>query len=363
MAAGLHIDIDGRVGDFTLRARFEAGLGTTALFGASGAGKTTLLRMIAGLERPSRGVIRAGDRVLFDRERGIDIPVHRRGIGYVFQEARLFPHMTVRANLLYARAARKGDAQTRLAAIVELMGIGALLERRPAGLSGGERQRVAIGRALLSRPSLLMLDEPLAGVDQARRREIIPYLDRLRAEAGIPLIFVSHELDDVARLADTMVVLRHGEVATHGVAAEIFASADFDALVGSGEAGALLDGTVTHVDEDFGIARINIGGAMIELALPRAKLGDRLTLRVRARDIAIARDPVTGISIRNQISAQVVQADRVDGAHVDVVLQAGTQRLVARITRRSLADLSLQPGDMVYALLKAVAVERPPTEE
>lgn len=362
MPAPLHIDIAGQVGTFALETAFAAGAGTTAVFGPSGAGKTTLLRMIAGLETPRRGTISAGGTAFYDSARGIDLPAHRRRIGYVFQESRLFPHMTVRANLTYAPAAKGGDAASRLDAIVDLMGIAHLLERRPARLSGGEKQRVAIGRALLSEPALLLLDEPLASLDRARRREIIPYLERVRAQADIPVIFVSHDLDDVARLADTLVVMREGRVAAHGPARDVFASGALGELAGIEETGVLLDGKVASLDGRYGIAGVDIGGASVELALPQAVPGERLRLRISARDVAIARRRIDGVSIRNQIEATVLETGAAGGAHADVVLDVGAQRLIARITRRSLDDLNLQPNDVVYALLKAVAVERPPEE-
>ena len=363
MTAPLHIDIAGQVGTFMLEATFEAGEGTTAVFGPSGAGKTTLLRMIAGLERPLRGVIRAGGTVFFDSERGVDLAAHRRRIGYVFQESRLFPHMTVRSNLTYAPAAKGPDTASRLDAIVELMGIAPLLERRSARLSGGEKQRVAIGRALLSEPALLLLDEPLASLDRARRREIIPYLERVREQAGIPIVFVSHDLDDVARLADTLVVMREGRVAASGPAREVFAGDTLGDLAGGEEAGALLEGQVAQVDADYGIARIDVGGSHVELALPQAVPGEEVRLRIRARDVGIALRRLEGVSIRNQIEARVVETSGQRGAHADIVLETGSQRLLARITRRSLDELNLKPGDVVYALLKAVAVERQPAEE
>ncbi len=207
-----------------MEADFAADWGVTALFGHSGAGKTTLLKMIAGTLRPESGRIAVGDFTLFDAERGINLPPEKRRIGYVFQEARLFPHMSVKRNLTYARWAGRRQATRSFDEVVALLGIGHLLDRRPSTLSGGERQRVAIGRALLSDPALLLLDEPLSSLDHARRQEILPFIERLRDESHVPIVYVSHEIDEVARLADQIVLLSAGRVTASG-AAHRFSSA------------------------------------------------------------------------------------------------------------------------------------------
>ena len=209
----LKVDIEKRLGEFTLAAAFETERGVTALFGTSGSGKTSLVNMIAGLLKPDRGLIALDGGVLFDSEKRINVPPHKRGIGYVFQEGRLFPHMNVRANLDYGRRmSGKPRDDAEFARVVALLGIGHLLDRRPGALSGGERQRIAIGRALLMQPRLLLLDEPLASLDSARKTEIFPYLERLRDEARIPMIYVSHSAAEIRRIANAVVYLADGRV-------------------------------------------------------------------------------------------------------------------------------------------------------
>lgn len=358
MSENLSVAVEGRAGDFRVSARFSSPAGITGLFGHSGAGKSTLLKMIAGLVCPQRGRIALSGRTLFDAESGIDIPVARRRTGFVFQDARLFPHMSVRANLTYAgRFGGRGN-QGSLDHVCELLGLGGLLERRPASLSGGERQRVAIGRALLSDPGILLMDEPLSSLDHARRQEVLPYLERMRAETSIPIIYVSHEIDEIARLADTLVVLSHGEMVAAGPAVEIFGRADLGPALGRHEAGALVEGEVVSVDADYGLARVRAGESEIELVAPDLKPGTMVRMRVRARDVAIARAVPEAISIRNRIRARVEEIVEETGPYVEIVLDVGGQVLRARITRKSHDELGLGPAQEVYALLKAISVER-----
>src|SRR4029077_11243429 len=235
----LEVDVDHARESFHLSARFSAVPGLTALFGRSGSGKTTLVDIVGGLIRPDRGRIAIDGQVLVDTERGIFVPKHRRRIGYVFQDSRLFPHLSVRSNLLYGRwFAGDGGTAANLASVVDLLGIGRLLERRPDSLSGGETQRVAIGRALLAQPRALLMDEPLASLDEARRAEILPYIERLRDEAGVPILYVSHSVAEVARLATTVVILSEGQVTAVGPVADVLALAD------SGDPGGVLDAVV-----------------------------------------------------------------------------------------------------------------------
>jgi molybdate transport system ATP-binding protein len=227
----LDVDVEKRLGNFSLSARFQSGNGVTAVYGPSGAGKTTLVNMIAGLVAPDRGRIAIDAAVLFDSAERIDLPPHRRRIGYVFQEGRLFPHFSVRYNLDFGRRmCGLPPDQAQMARIVGLLDIGQLLERRPGKLSGGERQRIAIGRALLMRPRLLLLDEPLASLDIARKREILPYLERLRDEVGIPMVYVSHQAAELRRIATSVVRLEAGKVAAAG-GKELLDAADADAVL------------------------------------------------------------------------------------------------------------------------------------
>jgi molybdate transport system ATP-binding protein len=358
MSAHLSVSVEGGAGDFHVSADFQSPAGITGLFGHSGAGKSTLLKMIAGLLCPKSGRIELSGRVLFDSDSHTNMPVAARRTGFVFQDARLFPHMSVRGNLTYASRFGGRANKRSLEDVCDLLGLDGLLDRRPASLSGGERQRVAIGRALLSDPAILLMDEPLSSLDHARRQEVLPYLERMRAETSIPIIYVSHEVDEVARLADTLVVLSHGEMVAAGPAVEVFGRADLGPALGRHEAGALVEGRVTSIDSDYGLAKVAAGASEIELVAPDLKPGSMVRMRVRARDVAIARSAPTEISIRNRIRARVDEIVEETGPYVEVVLDMGGQALRARITRKSRSDLALKQGEEVYALLKAISVER-----
>lgn len=352
--SGLVVSVAGRNGKFPLQADFATGGGVTALFGHSGAGKTTLLKMIAGTLKPQSGHIAVGDFTLFDADKGINLPPEKRRIGYVFQEARLFPHMSVKRNLTYARWAGKRKASRNLAEVVDLLGIDHLLNRAPATLSGGERQRVAIGRALLSDPALLLLDEPLSSLDHARRQEILPFIERLRDESHVPIVYVSHEIDEVARLADEIVLLSGGKVTASGEAAKIFPLIDAQ---GEGE-GVLLEGIVSSYDEAYKLAEIDLGGATFQLSDSGLKKDMYVRLRVRARDVSLARKAPAQISIRNQLHVTITAIETDEGPNAYVALDFQGRRLGARLTRRSVDDLGLKVGDQVVALIKAVSIDR-----
>lgn len=352
--SGLAVSITGRNGRFPVEADFAADWGVTALFGHSGAGKTTLLKMIAGTLRPESGHIAVGDFTLFDAEKGINLPPEKRRIGYVFQEARLFPHMSVKRNLTYARWAGHRQATRSFDEVVALLGIDHLLDRRPSTLSGGERQRVAIGRALLSDPALLLLDEPLSSLDHARRQEILPFIERLRDESHVPIVYVSHEIDEVARLADEIVLLSAGRVTASGAAADVFPLIDAEGEGG----GVLLEGMVSSYDERYKLAEIDLGGASFQLSDAGLKQNMHVRLRVRARDVSIARKAPEKISIRNVLPVTVTAITMDDGPNAYVSLDFQGRRLGARLTRRSVDELALRSGDHVVALVKAVSVDR-----
>ena len=345
-------------GAFTLDAAFSAETrDVVALFGASGAGKTTLVDAIAGLARPDSGRIALGERVLFDSTARIDLRPERRRIGYVFQDGRLFPHMTVRRNLLYGlRFAPRERRYVTLDRIVALLGLEALLRRRPGTLAGGERQRVALGRALMAQPELLLMDEPLAALDLPRKAQVIDYIERLRDEIGVPIVFVSHAVDEVARLAGTIVVLAGGRVAAAGPAGAIMARLDLDPLAGIEEAGALLDATVDGHDAAYGLTTLAVPGGV--LRVPRLDLapGRALRVRIRARDVALATVEPRDTSVLNVFRGRVVEIGPRRGASVDVAVDIGA-RLTARITARSADALGLAPGAEVHALIKSVAVD------
>jgi molybdate transport system ATP-binding protein len=299
---------------------------------------------------------------LLDSDRAVWLPPHKRGIGYVFQDGRLFPHLSVAQNLRYAgRFLRKGIQAGDFDTTVEILGIGSLLARMPGTLSGGEKQRVAIGRALLANPALLVMDEPLSSLDQPRRAEILPRLEAIRDHAKVPILYVSHGIDEVARLADHLVVLSEGKVASSGPPVALFARPELAPVLGRHEAGALIDGVVEQVDATFGLARIRIGdgdGDLAEIVMVAAQPGERVRMRIRARDVGVALRRVEGISIRNQIAATIVAVRPEGGPFAELVLLVGGQRLLARITARSLDELGLIAGQQVVALVKAIAVER-----
>ncbi|MEH6786699.1 MAG: molybdenum ABC transporter ATP-binding protein [Paracoccus sp. (in: a-proteobacteria)] len=339
--------------DFTLDARFEAPAGVTALFGQSGSGKTSIVNAVAGLMRPDHARIEAGGTVLTDTAARRFLPPHRRGIGYVFQEARLFPHLSVRQNLLYGRRFSHGGGAVQ-DRVVEMLGIGHLLQRRPAALSGGERQRVALGRAILSNPRLLLMDEPLAALDQARKDGILPYLERLRDETGLPILYVSHSAAEVARLANTIVLLRAGRVAASGPAAQILSDPATAPLLGPREVGAILSARIEAQEAD-GLTRLASAAGPLWLSRIDSATGAVLRLRILAQDVMIALDRPTGISALNVLAGVVRDLTPDDGAML-VRLEAGSQTLLARITTRSAQALALHPGKPVHAVLKAVSV-------
>ncbi len=343
-----------RARTFASAARFTSAPGLTALFGRSGSGKTTLVDIVGGLIKPDRGRIAVDGQVLVDTERGVFVPKHRRRIGYVFQDSRLFPHLNVRSNLLYGRwFARGGGAAADLPSVVELLGIGHLLERRPDSLSGGERQRVAIGRALLAHPRLLLMDEPLASLDEARRAEILPYIERLRDEAGVPILYVSHSVAEVARLATTVVILTEGKVTAVGPVADILPLAD------SGDGGAVLDAKVARHDDAFQLSVL--ASAAGELQVPRlnAPVGASVRAYIRARDVMLSLRPPEGISALNVLAGRVAAiVPGANGAQADVRLDCNGADLTARLTAKSVQRLVLAPGLPVYAVIKSVSFER-----
>jgi molybdate transport system ATP-binding protein len=355
----LEVDIEHRLGAFDLDIRFRSGRGLTALFGRSGAGKTSVVNAIAGLIRPKRGRIVVDEAVLLDTERGIYAPTHRRGVGYVFQEDRLFPHLTVRHNLLFGRWFASGRARSAgLEDVVELLGIGALLDRRPGRLSGGEKQRVAIGRALLAGPRLLLMDEPLASLDARRKDEILPYLERLRDQTNVPIIYVSHSVAEVTRLATTIVLISDGRVHAVGPVQEVMGRADLYPLAGRFEAGAVLLVHVARHDPRWGLTEL--AGSFGELVVPRLEIpvGTALRIRVRARDVILAVTRPSGISALNVVEGQVERLIPIEEGALEVQLRASNQRLLARVTRRSGEALGLAPGRQVFAVIKSVAIDR-----
>jgi len=333
------------------------GRGISALFGQSGSGKTTALRCIAGLERGREAYVEVNGEIWQDDSKGIFLPTHKRSLGYVFQEASLFSHMSVRRNLEYGQ--RRAD--TKHGAVifeqaVELLGIGHLMERRPEKLSGGERQRVAIARAILTNPSLLLMDEPLAALDMKRKREILPYLERLHDALEIPILYVSHQQDEVMRLADHMVLLEDGKVIASGPMFDVLARLDISGRVAE-EASSVIEVTVAHYDENYHLTRLDFQGGQFLVARRDLQIGKRVRVKMYARDISLTLSVQPDSSILNHLAAVVVDmADAGNPAQVLVQLDAGGTPLLARITRRSQVMLGLTPGSHVYAQIKSVAL-------
>ena len=356
----LTLDLALARGAFRLDVAFTAPPGLTALFGPSGSGKTTVIALVAGLVRPDRGRIVLDGETLLDTRSRIDCPTHRRRIGVVFQEARLLPHLSVRQNLDYGRRASfRHRAETPglgFDDVIGLLGIGHLLARRPAGLSGGEAQRVAIGRALLARPRLLLMDKPLAALDAARKAEILPLIEHLRDGAGIPILYVSHAVPEVARLADTLVVLESGRVAAAGPAATLLGRGELGPEQ-TAQAGSLLDMTVTGHDAESGLTHLS--GAVGRLSVPRLDrgVGALVRLLVPARDVLVATRAPVGLSARNVLSGTVRDLGLLREGAVLVTLACGEGAIAARLTQASARDLGLKPGLPVFAVVKSVAFD------
>ncbi|MEI8395924.1 MAG: molybdenum ABC transporter ATP-binding protein [Rhodospirillaceae bacterium] len=354
----LEIDLEKRRGVFRLAARFSAGPGITALFGRSGSGKSTLINLIAGLERPDRGRIVIGDTVMFDQTTGIDLPVHRRRLGYVFQEGRLFPHLSVRHNLSYGRRfTRPADRYVAFEQVVDLLGLEGVLDRRPGTLSGGEKQRVAIGRALLTSPRLLLMDEPLAALDQARKDEILPYIEHLRDEMRVPVIYVSHSIEEVTRLATTLVLLDHGTVMAAGPVEALTGRLDLHPLLGRYEAGTVISGQVVAQDPAYHLAEVAFPGGRLFVPNLKAPAGAVVRLRIRARDAGLSLHPPEDVSILNILPGQVLARGPADGGLVEVQVAIGPTTVIARITLKALDRLGLKPGCAVYVLVKSISFD------
>ncbi|MDE0945035.1 MAG: molybdenum ABC transporter ATP-binding protein [Alphaproteobacteria bacterium] len=354
----LELDVTAQLGDFTIKAAFSADAGITALFGPSGAGKTSLINMLAGLERPQRGRIVVQDTVLFDSAQGINLPPERRRLGYVFQESRLFPHMTVADNLSYGeRLVPLGTARVDRDDVIDVLALAPLLQRRPKTLSGGERQRVAIGRALLAAPRLLLMDEPLANLDAPRRAEILPFIEKLRRRFDLSIVYVSHNMDEIVRLADQLVVMADGAVVAQGPVDEITARLDLRPLTGRWDAGAVLSTTVAEQDTKDALTKLSFEGGDLWLPQLDLPMGATLRIRVRARDVSLALTPPEQISVLNVFPGVVLEVGEDDGPQVDVLVDIGSP-LWARITKRSQRELDIRPGTKVHALIKAMAVDR-----
>jgi molybdate transport system ATP-binding protein len=374
---------------FTLQAQFAVPTpGIVALFGRSGCGKTTLVNIISGLLEADEADIRLDDVVLTDTRTGTVVPVERRRIGYVFQDARLFPHFTVAGNLRYGLKRAKGQrwrsprqpqqpAQVPLSSggpgfaaghqsgepgqviafdeVVALLGLGSLLNRRPHQLSGGERQRVGLGRALLSQPQLLLLDEPLASLDVARREEVLPYLEALRDRLSLPMVYVSHQFEEVLQLATHVVLMDAGQVVTQGTLSEVSLRPELRKIVGPDAVGSVLDGVITRVDSAGGVADLQVGSGILHVGLEDVAVGAHVRVQLLARDIILATQKPQGLSVRNELEGVIAELSPDDYDAVLVKVDVGGAVLLSRITREAASSLGLRPGSRVWGLVKAVS--------
>ena len=337
--------------------------GITVLFGPSGSGKTTLLRCLAGLERASDGFMRFGNDVWQDESKDVCLPLHIRPIGYVFQEPRLFPHYSVRSNLLYGyKRIRMEERRISIEQVVTILGIGHLLERRIHKLSGGEQQRVAIGRALLTSPKLLLLDEPLASLDIQRKQEILPFIHRLHKELHIPVMYVSHAINEILQLADRVLFLKQGKLVGAGPLNEVLTSLEFRGSFGSLRVGAVLDARVASHEPQYGLTQLEFKGQFLFVPLQPEAIGEPVRAHILSSDVSLVVGRTNSpTSVLNILEATIIEIREMDQSSVDVLLDVGAP-LVASITRKSLAHLGLKPGQRIFAHIKAVALNEELTE-
>lgn len=351
-----------RLGEFRLAVagRIDTGR-VTAVFGPSGSGKSTLLRAVAGLERSAVGRLSLGGEVWLDSARGVDLPAHRRPVGYMFQHARLFPHLTGEGNLRYAaRRARRERQVVGFDEVVDALDLEPLLPRRPASLSGGERQRVALGRTLLAQPRLLLLDEPMAALDATRKMEILPYLEALHPRFGIPILYVSHSVDEVALLADRILVLDGGRVTARGRTAEVLEGLDLAPPAGRVGAATAIGARVLAHDLEYHLTRLDVAGQA--LVVPRREHfaeGEEACVVIHARDVSLALSQPSGVSIQNVLAGRVCEVrEDPTSPFADVLVDVGPHRVLARVTRLSLHELGILAGTPVFALLKSVSLSK-----
>lgn len=345
----ISVSVTKALGDFALDVGLEAPAGVTAIFGRSGCGKTSLVNAVAGLLRPDTGRIEIDGTVLFDKIAGVDLPTRRRRVGYVFQDARLFPHLTVTRNLSYGGTHDQDG-------IIAMLGLEPLLQRMPASLSGGERQRVALGRALMSNPQILLMDEPLAALDAPRKAEILPYLTRLRDEVRCPILYVSHDVSEVARLATTLAILDKGQVVAAGPVGQVLANPAIVPLVGVRDAGAVITARVAGRLLDDGLTELAFSGGRLLLPGELGVIGQTVRLRIPAQDVILSETAPEGISALNVLEVTITDVSPGRGPGVAVGLRAGQEHLLARVTRRSAGRMNLATGKRLFAIIKATAV-------
>lgn len=355
----IDIRVKRKQGEFVVDTAFASqGIGVTALFGRSGTGKTSVINMVAGLVRPDEGRIVVNERRLYDSEKGVHLPPEKRRIGYVFQDGRLFPHLSVRANLCYGmRLIPAAEPRVSFHQVVGLLGIERLLTRRPAKLSGGEKQRVAIGRALLTNPSLLLMDEPLASLDGARKAEVLPFIARLSRELSIPILYVTHSLDEIVNLADTLVLMDAGRATAVGSVEDLMSRLDLEQLTGHSQCGSVLSTVVDVQDDSVGLTHLRFPGGVLKVPRIDRPQGTPVRVRIDAGNVAIALERPPQISIQNILPGTVEEIAEDNGSMVNVCVNIG-RPLLARITPRAKMDLKLKTGQQVFALVKSVGISR-----
>lgn len=356
------IDIDvslTRSTGFKLEAHFNApGTGVTALFGRSGSGKTTIIQVVAGSVRPDKGRIQVGDEVFFDVDKGIDLPIEKRRVGYVFQDARLFPHLSVENNLRYGQRRARHDQSIGFDAVVDMLGIKPLLKRRPHTLSGGERQRVAIGRALLAQPRLLLMDEPLASLDELRKAEILPYLERLRDDLRLPILYVSHSIEEVLRLSDMVAAVQDGTVIAAGPLSEVLSRRELLPVLGRFDLGTIFDCVVKSHDPKLALSTITFPDGELRVPLVDRPAGAPVRARIRSRDVSLSLSRPIDVSVTNRLSGTIKAIRREEGPYADVEVEMPQKgKLHALVTLESVERLALEVGMPIWAMIKAVAVD------
>ncbi|MAH84928.1 MAG: molybdenum ABC transporter ATP-binding protein [Rhodospirillaceae bacterium TMED8] len=352
----LRVKVKKRIGEFDLDVSFMARQGVTALFGRSGSGKTTLINLITGLSVPDWGRIEIDNRILCDTDKHIFLTPEKRSIGFVSQEGDLFPHLTVKGNIEFACRFGKGTGfHIPIKEVIELLDLGFLLGRWPNTLSGGEKQRTAIARALLSHPRILVMDEPLASLDASHKSQILPYIERLRDEFMLPIIYVSHDMEEVVRLADTMVLLDQGKNSATGLVEEIMSRADLRPLTGRHEASSVINVIVSQQDEFFKLTQLSFFGGKLWIPFVDVPLGTETRMRVRARDVLLSLTRPKGTSILNILPATVKEIITGNGPQAELVLDLGAL-LIASVTKKSISNMKLEPGTKVYAMIKAAAI-------
>jgi len=354
----ISVDIELDRGEFRLRARFDSDAPIVGLFGRSGSGKTSLVNAIAGIVKPRRGHIRLNNVTLFDSEERINVPAQHRRVGYVFQDALLFPHLSVESNLLYGHRLRApGELRIETQRVIELLGLTGMLRRKPNTLSGGEKQRVAIGRALLAQPRVLLMDEPLASLDVQRKTEILDYIEALRDVLHIPIVYVSHSVPEITRLADTVVLLSDGESLAVGEADEVMGRFATGLENGGFDAGSLIDTHVLHHHPADRLTTLSFDGGELTVPLLNAATGERVRAFIQSKDVSLAIEKPRGISILNVLAGEVKAIDDARGAVLNVHVVVGNTVLAARITRRSLEQLRIERGQKIYVMIKAVSFD------